>query len=92
MANTHEVFNQSPDYGGFNAYSSDPVLGTVTATLPEAVRKTLVSQGEWAGHSETLRLGQLANTHTPVLNTHDAKGHRIDRVEFHPSWRVSNVG
>ena len=88
MANPHEVFNQSPEYGGFNAYANDPVLGMITASLPEKVRKSLMVQGEWAGHSETIRLGQLANTHTPVLNTHDAKGNRIDRVEFHPSYHA----
>ena len=31
---------------------------------------------------------QQANTHPPRLRTHDRFGHRIDRVEFHPSYHA----
>ena len=27
-----------------------------------------------------------ANTHPPVLRTHDRYGNRVDEVEFHPAW------
>lgn len=39
-----------------------------------------------AGTSEALRWGDQANAHPPALRTHDRYGHRIDEVEFHPSW------
>ena len=29
---------------------------------------------------------RLANAYPPVLRTHDRYGHRVDEVEFHPSW------
>jgi putative acyl-CoA dehydrogenase len=31
---------------------------------------------------------RLANTHSPALRTHDRFGHRIDEVEFHPSYHA----
>jgi putative acyl-CoA dehydrogenase len=31
---------------------------------------------------------RLANTHTPQLHSHDRFGHRIDQVEFHPSYHA----
>ena len=88
MLNTHEVTNQSPDYGGFNAYLADPVLQLITADLPEAAGAELTEHGLWAGSAEALRLGALANENLPELRTHDAKGNRIDTVEHHPSWHA----
>ncbi len=85
---THEVMNQSPDYGGFNAYTSDPVLGRVTSNLPDDVKAGLKNQGEWGGHPETLKLARLANTHLPELHTHDAKGRRTGIVEYHPAYHA----
>jgi putative acyl-CoA dehydrogenase len=41
--------------------------------------------GESVG-SEPMRWGEQANRNVPVLRTHDRFGHRIDEVEFHPSW------
>lgn len=31
-------------------------------------------------------MGALANEHPPTLRTHDRFGHRVDEVDFHPSW------
>ncbi|WP_369276477.1 acyl-CoA dehydrogenase family protein [Streptomyces sp. R11] len=42
--------------------------------------------GEFAGSREAREWGRLANEHLPVLHTHDRYGHRVDEVEFHPSW------
>lgn len=83
----HEM-NQSPDYSGFNAFAHDPLLDLITLTLPKTVRDGLAKHGAWAGNADTLKLGRLANEFTPVLNTHDAKGNRIDLVEFHPAWHA----
>ena len=35
---------------------------------------------------EPLEWGRLANTHPPVLRSHDRYGERLDEVEFHPAW------
>jgi putative acyl-CoA dehydrogenase len=82
-----EVFNQPPPLEDYNLFAHD-------APLKEALRR---EGGDWAaervkefgelmGRAETLRLGQQANSHPPVLHTHDRFGHRIDEVEFHPAW------
>ena len=42
--------------------------------------------GRLAGTAGTQEQARLANVHKPVLRTHDARGNRIDEVEFHPAW------
>ncbi len=39
-----------------------------------------------AGSAQAQECGEQANRHEPALRTHDRYGHRIDEVEFHPSW------
>ncbi len=80
--------NQSPEFKGFNAYENDPLLGLLTLSLKPQVKEGLSRLGAWAGNGETINLGRLANENTPVLHTHDARGNRIDRVDFHPSWHA----
>jgi len=80
--------NQSPDFGGFNAYSVDPMLQLIARPLPEQLKEGFAKLGQWAGNVETIKLGALANKNPPVLNTHDAKGTRLDRVEYHPAWHA----
>jgi putative acyl-CoA dehydrogenase len=85
---THDVLNQVPLLAGYDV-ADDPAL------LAAAVREgagwagaELHELGELAGARETQEHARLANEHPPVLRTHDARGHRIDEVEFHPSWHV----
>jgi putative acyl-CoA dehydrogenase len=84
---THEVTNQPPPLEDVNLFAEDRVL-------VEAIRREgagwaephLEALGKRAGSAETLRWGDQANANPPVLRTHDRYGHRIDEVEFHPSW------
>jgi putative acyl-CoA dehydrogenase len=85
---THEVFNQSPVFGGQNFWSDDPLLMRVASALPTNVKSGLDQYGKWLGAAETLELARLANRHLPQLKTHDAKGNRIDLVEYHPSYHA----
>lgn len=80
--------NQSPDFAGFNAYSDDPLLSLISITMNPEVKASLSRLGAWAGNAETIRLGALANEFDPQLSTHDAKGNRLDRVDFHPAWHA----
>lgn len=80
--------NQSPDFAGFNAYSVDPLLQTVTRTLSVPTKESFVKLGQWAGNGETIKLGALANNNPPELHAYDSKGDRLDRVEFHPAWHA----
>ena len=81
------VTNQSNPLVDINVYTSD-------AALQEAIKREggqgaaprLTRFGALAGSAEALEHARLANEHPPRLRTHDAKGHRLDFVEFHPSW------
>jgi putative acyl-CoA dehydrogenase len=84
---THQVLNQPPPLVDYDAFLAD-------AALLEGVRREgagwaeplLHEVGRAAGSAEAIELGFAANSHPPVLRTHDRYGHRIDEVEFHPTW------
>jgi putative acyl-CoA dehydrogenase len=83
---THDVTNQPPPLAPYDA-SDDPALleglRREGAGWAEAGIRRL---GARAGSAEAQEWGELANRHEPVLRTHDRYGHRVDEVEFHPSW------
>ncbi len=85
---THTVTNQSPPKAGHNAYLGDPLLCMLTAGLAQETQQGLVAHGAWAGVGEVQELARLANLYTPVLKTHDAKGTRVDLVEYHPAYHA----
>jgi putative acyl-CoA dehydrogenase len=89
MANpyvTHDVLNQPPPLEGYNAFDHDRVLGEALAREgAEWARERVRAVGAVAG-GDAIRWGIDANTHPPVLRTHDRYGNRIDEVEFHPAW------
>ena len=79
--------NQPPPLAGFDALACDPALTDAIARegagdgIPALTHlAALVASEEGREHA------RLADTHPPVLHTHDRYGHRIDEVEFHPSW------
>jgi putative acyl-CoA dehydrogenase len=87
LAVTHEVVNQPPALENYNLYDED-------MALQEAVKREgagdaqsdLKTFGALAGNAATIDLGFRANNNKPVFNTHDRFGHRIDEVDFHPSY------
>ncbi|MDO8421252.1 MAG: isovaleryl-CoA dehydrogenase [Parvibaculum sp.] len=84
---THEVFNQPPPLEDYNLYSSDKVLReTVAREGGAASEASLERFGAKIGTAEVIDLGRQANAYLPVLKSFDRFGHRIDRVEFHPSY------
>src|ERR1035438_8281552 len=44
--------------------------------------------GSLAASAAVQEHARLANEHPPVLRSHDARGNRIDEVEFHPAWHA----
>lgn len=84
---THQVFNQSTPRVGINEYELNPVL-------VEAVdrhdggwgQEQLREIGAHVGTADFQHDAKLANTEIPVLHTFDRWGHRIDEVEYHPSY------
>src|ERR1700754_214189 len=84
---THRVVNQPPPLDGFDPLACDPALSdAVTRYAGGEHLAPLAALGRQAGSAEAREHGRLANDHTPVLHSHDRYGHRIDEVEFHPSW------
>jgi putative acyl-CoA dehydrogenase len=83
---THDVTNQAPPLVDYDV--------SVDAALREGLEREgagwysdeLHELGRKAGTAEALRWGVEANENEPVLRTHDRYGHRIDEVDFHPSW------
>ncbi|WP_028660841.1 acyl-CoA dehydrogenase family protein [Nocardioides insulae] len=84
---THEVFNQSEPRVGVNEYlANGPLQEAVAAFGAAQATDELTRFGATVGSAEYQEWARLANDHGPVLRTHDRWGHRIDEVEFHPSY------
>jgi putative acyl-CoA dehydrogenase len=86
---THVVTNQPPPLVGHDVFRAD-------AALVEAVQRYagaepldgLSALGRRAGSEQAQHWGAEANANPPVLRTHDRFGHRVDEVDFHPSWHA----
>jgi len=84
---THEVSNQVYELVDYNLLSSD-------AALMEAVQRAgaahyepqLLVHAAGLGSAHSSQLAEQANGHPPELHSFDARGRRIDRVDFHPAW------
>ena len=85
---THDVLNQVPLLAGYDVADDPALLSAAGREGGGWAEPELHELGELAGARETQEHARLANEHPPVLRTHDARGHRIDEVEFHPSWHV----
>ena len=86
---THEVTNQPAPLVGHNVYAGDRALRDALAFhLPGADESTRLAFGTLLGSEAMQTHARLANTHVPVLHTHDRVGRRADTVEFHPSYHA----
>jgi putative acyl-CoA dehydrogenase len=86
---THEVTNQTPPLVGHDVFGSDRALVEAVVRYDgDAHVAGLSALGHRAGSEEAQRWGVEANAHPPVLRTHDRYGHRVDEVDFHPSWHA----
>tara|TARA_R110002049_G_scaffold232546_7_gene405169 strand:+ start:568 stop:2253 length:1686 start_codon:yes stop_codon:yes gene_type:complete len=84
---THAVTNQPPLLEDFNLFTSDVALveGVHREGASWAVAE-LASYGATMGQADMIHRGYQANEHPPRLRTHDARGYRIDCVEYHPAY------
>jgi putative acyl-CoA dehydrogenase len=86
---THEVLNQPHALTGYNAFTGNRALqDAVKFNAPSLDTRPLSELGAQVGSREMQAHARLANVHTPELRTHDRFGHRIDEVEFHPSYHA----
>eukprot|EP00730_Choanoeca_flexa_P005519 TRINITY_DN11964_c0_g6_i2.p1 TRINITY_DN11964_c0_g6~~TRINITY_DN11964_c0_g6_i2.p1 ORF type:complete len:588 (+),score=109.08 TRINITY_DN11964_c0_g6_i2:144-1907(+) len=82
-----QVLNQVDELSDFNAFYADPRmrdgLQHYGANWAEDDVKVV---GQVAGSDYMKKLAHKANTQPPVLQTHDTRGRRIDKVEFDDSY------
>jgi putative acyl-CoA dehydrogenase len=85
---THEVQNQVPPLAGHDVAADPALLEAVEREGAGWATAELHELGLLAGAATTQEQARLANEHPPVLRGHDARGNRIDEVEFHPAWHA----
>ena len=90
---THVVYNQPAPLADYDAFATDPALQQALEREGGGwARAEVAAFGPVVG-GELLRLGFAANAHVPEFRPFDARGHRINAVEFHPSYhRIMQLG
>lgn len=83
---THDVTNQPPPLTPYDASEDTALLEGLRREGAGWAEEDLRRLGRLAGSAEAQEWAELANRHEPELRTHDRYGHRVDEVEFHPSW------
>ena len=72
----------------YSLYETDPALRAAVAREGAAAREATRRPWRLARRAQTLAAGDEANRHPPRLISYDRGGHRVDQIEFHPSWRL----
>ncbi|MEU4929243.1 DNA alkylation response protein [Streptomyces yokosukanensis] len=83
---THDVTNQAPPLAPYDASDDAALLEGLRREGAGWAEDGIRRLGARAGSVEAQEWGELANRYEPVLRTHDRYGHRVDEVDFHPSW------
>lgn len=86
---THEVFNQPEPLVDVNLFEGNRALqDALRFNAPALDTAPLRALGQQVGSAEMQQHARLANVFTPQLKSHSRFGHRIDQVEFHPSYHA----
>ena len=83
---THQISNQFDELQNYNLFSTDQVLQEILQRYGSQDQHTLTEFAQIIGSTEYYQYADLANRHTPELQSFDARGRRKDLVEFHPAW------
>ncbi|WP_318204850.1 DNA alkylation response protein [Streptomyces sp. SCL15-4] len=86
QSGTHDVTNQPPPLAPYDASDDPALLEGLRREGAGWAEEDIRRLGARAGSAEAQEWGELANRYEPVLRTHDRYGHRVDEVDFHPSW------
>jgi putative acyl-CoA dehydrogenase len=85
---THHVLNQVSPLTGHDVADDPALLAAADREGAAWASGDLHELGSLAASAAVQEHARLANEHPPVLRSHDARGNRIDEVEFHPSWHA----
>jgi putative acyl-CoA dehydrogenase len=86
---THEVFNQPEPLVDVNLFDGNRAMqDALRFNAPGLDTAPLQALGQQVGSTQMQQHARLANVFTPQLRSHDRFGHRIDQVEFHPSYHA----
>ncbi|NWG73814.1 MAG: acyl-CoA dehydrogenase family protein, partial [Rubrivivax sp.] len=86
---THDVFNQVPPLADHDLWAwNRPLRDALAFHHPGHDAARFAAMGVEFGRGDMLEHARLANVYKPLLKTHDRFGHRIDQVEFHPSYHA----
>ena len=89
MNTTHEVFNQPAPLVDVNLFAGNQALKSALAfNAPTLDTAPMQALGDLVGSADMQTHARLANVFTPELKSHDRFGHRVDQVEFHPSYHA----
>jgi putative acyl-CoA dehydrogenase len=80
------VLNQVPALAGYDVAEDAALLAALRREGAGWAEAELHELGVLAGSAQTQEHARLANINKPILRTHDARGYRVDEVDFHPSW------
>ena len=84
-----EAPNQSPPFAERNLFDDDLALQEAAARAGlDATAEDLPALGQAYGSAELIEAGRLANEFPPRLRIVDARGNRLDVVEFHPAYHA----
>src|SRR5262245_49111811 len=83
---THDVVNQPPPLAPYDAAADPVLLEGLRREGAGWAEDEVRALGRLAGSVQAQEWGDQANRFPPELRTHDRYGHRIDEVDFHPSW------
>ena len=76
-----------PEPPNISYWDASPILRDICKRkLDPSLEPRLIEMGERAAF-EVAPLAQIADRESPRLVTHDARGNRINRVDYHPSYR-----
>ena len=87
LANTHEVFNQTPPLINYNAFEGDTALKEAIVREGAAwAIPQLLAHGAQTGSAEVIEWGYQANEFKPQFYSHDRLGNRVDLIKYHDGY------
>ncbi|HEX6954184.1 MAG TPA: acyl-CoA dehydrogenase family protein [Agromyces sp.] len=87
MMITHEVENQPPPRVDVDEFAANlPLVEAAARWGTDAAAPALHGIGRLVGSASFQRDAELANTHPPVLRTHDRWGRRVDEVDYDDAY------